>query len=347
MIRVSHLRYSVGAFSLVADLDVRNGEYLVLLGPSGSGKTLLLENICGLLQPSQGKVTLADRDVTSVAPRERGMGYVPQDGALFEHLGVADNLGFALRIRHVPIQERARRVKEVADLLGIAHLLHRRVRGLSGGERQRVALGRALAFRPQVLLLDEPVSALDEPTREAICRQLKQLHRDLGLTVLHVCHSLEEARLVADRIGIMVNGSIAQCGTYMELAENPRTPMVARMLRLANVFSGKGLGDGRIEYGGATLRGPACAGEVRFFVRPWSIRVDAAVAGGPAGELNVVNGTVDTCEHAGPFVAATLSGALPLACYLSHREAAELGIGAGVRVTLSFRPDDVVVLSDD
>jgi molybdate/tungstate transport system ATP-binding protein len=347
MIRVSQVRYSVGAFTLAADLDVRTGEYLVLLGPSGSGKTLLLENLCGLLQPSQGKVALADRDVTSVAPRERGIGYVPQDGALFEHLGVADNLGFALRIRHVALSQRAQRVKEVADLLGITHLLHRRVRGLSGGERQRVALGRALAFRPQVLLLDEPVSALDEPTRESICRQLKQLHRDLGLTVLHVCHSLEEARLVADRIGIMVNGSIVQCGTYMELAENPRNSTVARMLRLDNVFSGRGVGDGRIECGGVTLRGPACAGEVRFFVRPWSMQLDAAGAGDPASELNVVNGTVDTCEHAGPLVAITLSGALPLVCYLSHREAAGLGVGAGVHVRLSFRAEDVVVLSDE
>ena len=209
MIRLEQIKMAQGAFELKdLTLDVPQGAYAVLMGASGSGKTTLLELLCGLRFPQSGRVIIGDRDMTNAVPAARNIGYVPQDGALFKTMTVRDQLAFALEIRRRPDAEIEDRVQEVAQLLDIAHLLDRFPAGLSGGERQRTALGRALSFRPKVLLLDEPLGALDDETRERIMNLLQQVQRQTGVTTLHVTHNRQEAEALGTMGMKITNGII-------------------------------------------------------------------------------------------------------------------------------------------
>ena len=209
MIQVEGLCLRVGAFALQdVNLEIPAGRYGVLMGKTGCGKTTVLEVVCGLRRPDAGVVRLMGRDVTCLRPAERGIGYVPQDTALFRTMTVAENLGFSLRVRRWSASKAADRVRELGDLLGIAHLLGRRPTGLSGGEAQRVALGRAMAFEPGILCLDEPLSSVDEETRDGLCDLLRLVQRRTGVTVLHVTHNRKEGRVLADHLFRFTNGRI-------------------------------------------------------------------------------------------------------------------------------------------
>jgi ABC-type sugar transport system ATPase subunit len=186
------------------------GEYAVLMGGTGQGKTTILEAICGLRPIVSGRIRLGGVDVTQWKPADRSIGYVPQDLALFPTMTVRQHLEFALRLRRVPRTLQNERVDELADVLGIAPLLDRRMRGLSGGEAQRVALGRALSFRPRVLVLDEPLNALDELTRDRLCELLQTIQKKDGLTTLHVTHSRTEASMLANRLLVLAEGRVEQ-----------------------------------------------------------------------------------------------------------------------------------------
>lgn len=200
-----------GAFSVErVSFGVGTGEYAVLMGRTGCGKTTLLESICGLKSVRAGHIRLLGRDVTNLPPADRGVGYVPQDLALFPTMTVRQHLAFALEVRRWDAAEAARRVEELTELLGLGRLLDRRPQGLSGGESQRVALGRALAFRPGVLLLDEPLSALDEDTRVGMYGLLRSVQRQTGVTALHVTHSRAEARALADRLFLFDKGGLRE-----------------------------------------------------------------------------------------------------------------------------------------
>jgi len=239
-LHVENLSFRIGSFRLgPLDLAVEEGEAFVVLGPPGSGKTLLLECICGLLRPESGRIRISGKDVTAVPPGKRGIGYVPQDYALFPHLTVEGNILFGLGRRGGRDREARRKALETAGLLGIEGLLGRDVRGLSGGERQRVALARALARRPGILLLDEPVSALDEATREKVLGELRDLQRALGFTMVYVCHNLEEAFGVAHRAGLMGGGRFLQVGTMGDLLRRPRSLFAARFMRCENILAGE------------------------------------------------------------------------------------------------------------
>jgi molybdate/tungstate transport system ATP-binding protein len=210
MIRFKSISWSAGAFALSGvSFSVPSGSYAVLMGRSGSGKTSLLELLCGLRSPSSGSIWIGDREITRLSPGERGIGYVPQDGALFPTMTVRENIGFAPRIRGEPSAGTRVVVESLAQRLGIAGVLDRKPQYLSGGERQRVALGRALASKPSVLVLDEPLSALDEELREGLARLLKDIQRDLKLTTLHVTHHRQEAAQLADHVLRLENGSVA------------------------------------------------------------------------------------------------------------------------------------------
>lgn len=210
MIAVHHLSLRLGAFSLDdVTFTVPTGCYAVLMGATGSGKTSVIEALCGLRAISAGMLAVGGRDVTNARPGERSIGYVPQDGGLFPTMTVREHLAFAPRLRRWPNAEIAARTAELSARLGIAHLLDRRPLGLSGGERQRVALARALAFRPTVLCLDEPLSALDETTRDDLLPVLAGLKAD-GATVLHVTHSRREAAALADLLLVIDGGSVRE-----------------------------------------------------------------------------------------------------------------------------------------
>ena len=209
MIELDRITVQAGSFRIAdISLNIPTGQYGVLMGKTGCGKTTILESVIGLRRVAQGRIRLGDEDVTDLNPAVRGVGYVPQDGALFSHLSVREHLAFALAIRNVPTATIDERVAELASLLRIGHLLERRPRGLSGGERQRVALGRALSFRPRVLCLDEPLSALDSETRVQMCDLLIDIKQRTGVTTLHVTHSPDEAERLADCLFRLVDGRI-------------------------------------------------------------------------------------------------------------------------------------------
>ncbi len=211
MIAVHNLSVRAGSFVLEGvSFLIPSGCYGVLMGKTGCGKSTLLEAICGLKRAASGTVEIMGRDVTALKPAQRGIGYVPQDGALFSTLTVYDHLAFALRIRKWNTASIEERVHELAQVLGIESLLQRKPAGLSGGEAQRVALGRALAFHPSILLLDEPLSALDEDTRHEMYVLLRSIRNRYPLTALHVTHSGQEAKALADRILILKEGRIIE-----------------------------------------------------------------------------------------------------------------------------------------
>lgn len=213
MIELSDISIRIGTFVLKnISLEVSTGKYAMLMGRSGSGKTTILEAVCGLHSIESGNIVLMNRQVTGLSPAERGVGYVPQDRALFSRMTVKVNIAFAMNIRNFKPAGINARVAEIAELLGIEHLLDRMPQGLSGGEAQRVALGRALSHKPSILLLDEPLSALDEEIREDMCSLLKSIQEYTGVTILHVTHRSEEAKRLADCTFVLTEGRIDKKG---------------------------------------------------------------------------------------------------------------------------------------
>jgi len=209
VIDARQLGIRAGSFALSnLSFSIPHGAYAVLMGKTGSGKTTLLEGICGLRKITEGTLLLNQREITRLPPASRGIGFVPQEAALFQHLSVAEHLAFALRVRRWPDDAVRSRVRELADALRITAILDRKPAGLSGGEAQRVALGRALSFHPEVLCLDEPLSALDDETREEICAVLASIHRQSRVTVLHITHNRREADRLATVTLHLASGQI-------------------------------------------------------------------------------------------------------------------------------------------
>ena len=209
MIEIRGLHARAGGFQLKnINLNIGQGEYFVLLGPTGTGKTCLIECICGLRNIERGEIFIDGQNVTLMEPAARNVGYVPQDYALFPTMTVYKNITFGLKVRRIPdIREK---VLRMAEMLKITNLLERNTHNLSGGEKQRVAVARALVINPDVLLMDEPLSALDPSTAELLCRELKRIQRETKTTTVHVCHNFEEMLMVADRAGVLNDGKLVQ-----------------------------------------------------------------------------------------------------------------------------------------
>ncbi|RLI09024.1 molybdenum ABC transporter ATP-binding protein [Candidatus Bathyarchaeota archaeon] len=239
MIRVEGLRVMAGDFKLrVEELDVERGEYLTLMGPSGAGKTIFLETLVGFRRPEAGSIYIDGRDITDLPPEKRGLAYVPQSIALWPHMTVYENIAYGLRIRGTRESELRRRVLKVAEYIGIEGLLKRMPETLSGGEKQRVALARALIIKPQALLLDEPLSSLDEASRESAKELIKRLHRELGFTAIHVTHDPVEAAELGKRMAVMYGGEIIQVGRPMEVFRDPKSMEVAWLSGRPNILEG-------------------------------------------------------------------------------------------------------------
>ena len=230
-LKIENLTVRAGNFTIDnLSLSLEPGEYFVLMGATGSGKSLLVKTICGLQRPVKGKISIGNNDITALPPRQRNLGYVPQDSLLFPHLNVSNNIFFATNICRKNRDDRVAKTNELIEMFGLQQLLKRIPVTLSGGEQQKTALVRAMAANPRILLLDEPVSALDEPTRKEFCALLKNLREKMKMTTIHVCHSIAEAESVADRVGIMAKGRLLQIGTIAQLRLKPATPEVSRIV---------------------------------------------------------------------------------------------------------------------
>jgi ABC-type Fe3+/spermidine/putrescine transport system ATPase subunit len=327
MIRAEEISFSIGTFELKRlSIDIAKGEYFILLGPPGSGKTIFLECLCGLKKIQSGRILIDGLDVTSLEPRGRGIGYVPQDYALFPHLSVGQNITFGLRVHG---HEEAN-IDQIADLLGIRHLLSRSIDGLSGGEKQRIALARALVLKPKILLLDEPVCALDEVTRQQVCAQLSDIQRRLGLTTIHVSHNLEEAFSVADRAAVLHEGLLRQAGTLNELLRKPKSEFVARFMRCENIFSAETVGRGdhdistRVKLGDIELQiAGRRSGKLMLMIRPEDLVVRPGSAYNGKGK-NIMRARVIRSRDCGGYVRVELDGPVSLVAHMTHAEFADL-----------------------
>lgn len=342
MIDLEHLRLRVGEFALQdVSLHLDSGEYFVLLGPTGCGKTVLLKCICGLLRADSGVIRIDGVNVTDMEPRDRRVGYVPQDHGLFPHLDVAHNVTFSLRARGVGRKLAAERAAPLVDFLGIGDLLDRSVAHLSGGERQRVALARALVAEPQLLLLDEPVSALDEATRDRVCGELRRIQREMGVTTIQVSHNSEEALAVSDRAGVMHRGRLVQAGPMVELIRRPKTEALARFLRAENIYRGRARlqldGTAAVSVGRVTLSIPEIVeGEVAFMVRPEHVRVAAAHPD------STLVGRLERVSDRGAYLRLEFAGALRIVAYAAvGRESEPPKVGDSYGLTV---PPDAVHL---
>ncbi|MFG3102846.1 ABC transporter ATP-binding protein [Streptomyces sp. NPDC048182] len=321
------------------DLTVRPGEVMALLGPSGSGKTTALRAVAGFVRPASGRVFLGDRDVTDLPPHRRGIGMVVQQYALFPHLKVADNVAFGPRARKVPRAEIRDRVAEALEMTGMAAYAGRHPRELSGGQQQRVAIARALAVRPEVLLLDEPLSALDAQLRSGMLAELARLHRELpDVSILYVTHDQVEALTLADRIAVMDRARLQACGTPQELYRAPANEFTASFVGNANLLpvtvgaGGVSLGDAEIKVDtGGALPGATAT----LCVRPHLV----GLGDGP----NRLTGTVGEIQWRGSTHRLLVDVA-------GHRVMADLRElrdppAHGDPVTLHFAPEDAVLLT--
>ncbi len=236
-----NLTKTYGSFAAAREitLSIEAGEFVTFLGPSGSGKTTTLNMIAGFIQPTEGEIHLAGRPIANLPPHRRDIGMVFQHYALFPHMTVAQNIAFPLRQRRVPRAEVRRRVDEALAMVRLEGLGDRHPRQLSGGQQQRVALARAVVFSPQVLLMDEPLGALDKKLREWLQLEIKRVHRELGITFIYVTHDQEEALVLSDRIAVFNDGRIDQVGTATDLYERPRTLFAAEFLGESTLFHGR------------------------------------------------------------------------------------------------------------
>jgi spermidine/putrescine transport system ATP-binding protein len=324
-------------------LDIDRGHFFALLGPSGCGKTTTLRMIGGFEEPSEGRIELGGVDVAPLPPYKRDVNTVFQSYALFPHLSIFENVAFGLRRRGAKGGDLRRRVTEALELVGLAGLERRKPRQLSGGQQQRIALARALVNRPRVLLLDEPLGALDLKLRKEMQLELKGIQNEVGITFVHVTHDQEEAMTMADRIVIMDGGHIEQVGTPTELYEQPRTSFVAGFLGVSNLLEGTVVGDDQVKLSDGTLvRVPREAlagksGTVRIGVRPEKLRI-----GG--GEGNTLAGTVTESAYIGvstQYILDTPAG--PVTVYVQNDRPGGQ-VATGERLTLSWDPDCTFVV---
>ncbi|MGE0719404.1 MAG: ABC transporter ATP-binding protein [Alphaproteobacteria bacterium] len=330
------------------DLDVRSGEFLTLLGPSGSGKTTLLMVLAGFTRPDHGSLLFGPDEVIRRPPHKRDVGMVFQNYALFPHMSVAGNVAFPLKLRATPRAEVARRVEEALDLVQLAGYGERRVDQLSGGQRQRVALARAIVFEPRILLMDEPLSALDKQLRERMQIELRRLHERLGMTTVYVTHDQREALTMSDRIAVIAGGRIMQLDEPARIYEQPANRFVAEFVGESS-FLPVTVAGGRATWAGGPL---AVAGALPppggclLMIRPERV----AILGDGAGKgLNVLDGRVEEVVYQGDSI--LLQAALADGSRIGVRAVAAVGAMArtprpGDAVRLGLRPEDTVILAD-
>jgi putative spermidine/putrescine transport system ATP-binding protein len=322
------------------DLTLQPGELVVLLGPSGCGKTTTLRLLAGLEDADQGRIFVGGRDITRLSANKRDMGMVFQAYSLFPHMTVRQNVAFGLRLRRVGAAQRDKRAMEMLELVGLSTQADRYPHQLSGGQQQRVALARALAIQPQVLLLDEPLSALDAKVRAQLRDEIRRIQLEVGITTLFVTHDQEEALAIADRVGVMREGHLEQLAPPVEVYSRPATSFVAQFVGLTNRLAG-GVRDGQLTVRGCTLplvERETPDGQVVALVRPEAV----TLASHDVPESGPLVGTVIAVTFLGATSRVTVDlGDATVVAQLSTADATALS--AGSRVALTIRPDPVLI----
>ena len=342
MIVIKNLKVDLGDFLLRdINLDIDSGEYFIVLGPTGAGKTVLLEAMAGLYPTLAGEVWIDGREITRLNPEKRGIGIVYQDQVLFPHLTVEENIAFGLKSRKCPKREVKAKVDTMAEITGISHLLRRNPATLSGGEKQKVALARALVTEPRALLLDEPLSALDPESKEKMQRELREIHRRIKVTIIHVTHDFEEAVILGHRVAVLNDGSIVQVGTIEEFLRHPSSEFVARFALSRNIFTGRAE-NSFVEIGGVKLGTiTKSRGVVRLSLRPEDILISKEPLQSTA--RNCFQGTVSDITDKGSIVYITVTLPPDFVCLITHQAFEELGLRKGARVWVTFKASAIHV----
>ncbi len=332
------------------DLDVKSGEFITLLGPSGSGKTTLLMVLAGFTRPDRGSVMFGNAEVIRTPPHKRDVGMVFQNYALFPHMNVASNVSYPLRLRKIGKAEVAERVERVLELVQLGDLGERRVHQLSGGQRQRVALARAIVFEPRILLMDEPLSALDKKLREHMQIELRRLHEKLGMTTVYVTHDQREALTMSDRVAVINFGKLMQLDEPRQLYERPRSKFVADFIG-ESAFLPVTLENGTASINGQPLNlaapPPDDSREPLLLLRPEKLEI---LSGGPTGDYNCIAGTVSDVVYQGES----------FLLYVNLADGAEIAVRSATRseildtlppkgesITLGLHPKDTIIVAGD
>ena len=347
-LRQLHRRFGEVVALAGIDLDIKTGEFVSLLGPSGCGKTTALRLVAGFDTPTSGRVVIDGTDVTDVPPNRRDIGMVFQAYSLFPNMTAVRNVEFGLRVRKQGSADRRRRALELLDLVGLAQAAGRYPHQLSGGMQQRVALARALAIEPRLLLLDEPLSALDAKVRVQLREEIRRIQLELGITTIYVTHDQEEALSISDRVAVMSGGRIEQIGPPAEMYGSPATPFVAQFIGTMNRLVATVGDDGSIDYGGLKLRVEAARGlprgeRVLCLVRPETVEVVRANGTSSDGALTgeVVSNTF--LGSTSRLRVADDSGERTLTADISTAQGVDLVVGT--KVVARFPPDSPRLLS--
>jgi spermidine/putrescine transport system ATP-binding protein len=331
------------------DLNIEAGEFFTLLGPSGCGKTTLLRMIAGFETPDAGRILISGREMQEIPAHKRAVNTVFQSYALFPHLNVADNIGFGLRMQGVKKPERKKRVEDIMGLLQIGQFATRNPAQLSGGQRQRVALARALVNEPEVVLLDEPLSALDAKLRNELQIELLRMQKRLGMTFIFVTHDQHEALVMSDRIGVMSKGKLQQVGPVLEVYEKPRNVFVAEFLGLSNIWAIRPLGGGLADtpIGPLQITDPIGSAGMAM-IRPekiWVYNDNNA----PTGKPNIFRGTIKEAIYMGASTQYRIDLAGPaegqtLLALDTNNAAAERSWQPGEAVAAEIKPDNIMLI---
>ena len=341
MIQIKNLYVDLKEFRLQdINLTVGEGEYFIVLGPTGAGKTVLLESIAGLYPTKSGEIWLRGKEVTRLEPEKRGISIVYQDHVLFPHLSVKDNIIFGLKLHKQTKQETKAALSWIVELLGISHLLNRKPDTLSGGEQQKVALARALSIKPEVLLLDEPLSALDPETREGVQKELRQLHNRLKVTTIHVTHDFEEAIALGDHIAVLGEGCIKQVGTPEQIFRQPNSEFIARFAMARNIFAGEIIDrdDGTTVFRTEDTELAVVTdlrGKLHASVRPEDILISPEPLHSSA--RNSFGGIINNIVDRGSTIYLTVNLPPDFICLVTRRSFEEMGLAEGKKIYITFK----------